>query len=98
MDVRLGELGLEIEPAHSRYLTSSTRQLATSGSLLRNKSAAERNVSTLRLTDRHRLLSASRSDSSRRRRIRSAPRHSRAGELAARSRDCLRTTDLASNS
>src|SRR5262245_34480039 len=45
-------------------LTSSTRQLATSGSLLRNKSAAEPNVSTLRLTDRNRLLSASLSDSS----------------------------------
>src|SRR5216683_956405 len=45
-------------------LTSSTRQLATSGSSLRKKSPAEPNVSTLRLTDRNRLLSASRTDSS----------------------------------
>src|SRR5262249_12581296 len=36
----------------------------TSGSLLRKKSAAEPNVSTLRLTERNRLLSASRIDSS----------------------------------
>src|SRR5262249_33880818 len=45
-------------------LTSSTRQLATSASLLRKKSAVEPNVSTLSLTDRNRLLSASRMDSS----------------------------------
>src|SRR5262249_8852666 len=64
VDVRLGELGLEIEPAYPRHLTSSTSQRPTSASSLRKNSAAEPNVSTLRLTDRNRLLSASRTDSS----------------------------------
>src|SRR5262249_42794014 len=46
-------------PLSPGNLTSSTRQLVTSGSLLLNNSAAEPNVPTLRLTDRNRLLSAS---------------------------------------
>src|SRR5271166_5852983 len=43
---------------------SSTRQLATSGSLLLSSSGAEPNSSTRRSTDRNRLVSALRTDAS----------------------------------
>ena len=65
LDARLGRARpWKSQPASPGRLTSSTRQLATSASLLRKKSAVEPNVSTLSLTDRNRLLRASRINSS----------------------------------
>jgi len=97
MDVRLGELGLEVEARLAPQSDVEHEAARHIGKFAAQEVAPEPNVSTLRLTDRNRLLSASRIDSSSSTTNTVGSSAVRTGELDARSRYCLRAAACQSN-